>query len=581
MKTQHFQQPLGPITQNTIAASAIGNSRAEVCCPQRESVDQGQSHLTRETQALLRSRLRAAAFILLVGFGLFLVRHVIGVVYGEPLIPLLLGAHILVVLVLGWSSLPLCRKCPVSLPKLRIAELVIFGLPTAFFLLLQHRVTLTDVARGYMTPPMSFWPLLIFTYGMFIPNNWRRAGLVLAAMAAAPCVLVIAMILVYPKVTGLITVAIFMHHVLTMVVAAVAATFGTHLINTLRREVFEARQLGQYRLVDLLGKGGMGEVYLAEHRMLKRPCAVKLIRPEKAGDPQVLARFELEVRMTARLSHWNTIEIYDYGHTDDGTFYYVMEYLPGLNLEQFLQKYGSLPAERVVHLLRQVCQALREAHGIGLIHRDIKPANIFVAQRGGLFDVVKLLDFGLVKPVGEFSSVSLTQDGTITGTPLFMSPEQARGSAQLDARSDIYSLGAVAYALLTGQPPFDREEPLDVIIAHNRDEVEPLSKVQDAVPLDVESIVLRCLAKHPDDRFQDAASLEQALSSCAAADQWSQFHAEDWWNKHSQASVQSKETVKSASQTTKQYVSNSASFLKLPENSLVDVDESIVRSPKG
>src|SRR5262249_37677439 len=193
---------------------------------------------------------------------------------------------------------------------------------------------------------------------------------------------------------------------------------------------------GQYGLVEPLGKGGMGEVYLAEHRMLKRPCAVKLIRPEQAGDPHVLARFEREVQMTARLSHWNTVEIYDYGRAEDGTFFYVMEYLPGLSLDDLLQRYGPLPAERVIHILRQACQGLREAHSIGLIHRDIKPGNIFAAQRGGLFDVVKLLDFGLVKPVAEISAARLTQEGGISGTPLFMSPEQARGLNELDGRSD-------------------------------------------------------------------------------------------------------------------------------------------------
>src|SRR5262245_37899763 len=202
----------------------------------------------------------------------------------------------------------------------------------------------------------------------------------------------------------------------------------------------------------------MGEVYLAEHRMLKRPCAVKLIRPERAGNPKVLARFEREVQMTARLSHWNTVEIYDYGRTDDGTFYYVMEYLPGLSLEALLERHGLQPPERVVHLLRQVCQALREAHAVGLIHR------------------------GLVKPVAELGPARLTQEGAISGTPLFMSPEQARGVDDLGARSDISSLGAVAYALLTGRPPFERTNPLEVIFAHARDEVVPPSRQRPEVP---------------------------------------------------------------------------------------------------
>ena len=276
-----------------------------------------------------------------------------------------------------------------------------------------------------------------------------------------------------------------------LLIAAAASVYGTHLINTLRREVFEAKQIGQYRLIKPLGAGGMGEVFLAEHRMFNQPCAIKLIHPDRAGDPQVLARFERKVRMTARLSHWNTVEIYDYGRTDDGAFYYVMEYLPGLSLEDLLERHGPLPAERVVHLVRQICQGLREAHGIGLIHRDIKPGNVFAAQRGGLYDVAKLLDFGLVKPVTETPEARLTQEGGISGTPLFMSPEQARGLAEVDARSDIYSLVAVAYALLTGRPPFDSANPMEVMIAHVRDEVARPSQHQAQVPADLEEVVLR------------------------------------------------------------------------------------------
>jgi serine/threonine-protein kinase len=365
-------------------------------------------------------------------------------------------------------------------------------------------------------------------------------------MALAPVLLIAGMVLAYPQVADVMTAIGFIQHVLVLFIAAVAAVFGTHLINALRREVYEAKQLGQYRLIKPLGTGGMGEVYLAEHRMLKRPCAIKLIHPDQAGDPQVLARFEREVRMTARLSHWNTVEIFDYGRTDDGTFYYVMEYLPGLSLEALLERHGPLPAERVVHLLRQTCQGLREAHAIGLIHRDIKPANVFAAQRGGLYDVAKLLDFGLVKPLVETASARLTQEGAISGTPLFMSPEQARGRGDLDARSDIYSLGAVAYALVTGRPPFDSTNPMEVMMAHVRDEVVRPSEHQADVPADLEGVILRCLAKKPDDRFQDVDSLEQALAECAAANQWTQAHAARWWYENEQSTVPSRDGTMAA-----------------------------------
>ena len=184
----------------------------------------------------------------------------------------------------------------------------------------------------------------------------------IAAMAVAPAMLIAGTMLAYPQIADRITIVGMLQQILVLLIAAVASVCGTGLINTLRREVFEAKQIGQYRLVKLLGAGGMGEVYLAEHRMLKRPCAIKLIHPDRAGDPRVLARFEREVQMTARLSHWNTVEIFDYGRTDDGTFYYVMEYLPGLSLEELLERHGPLAAERVVHFLRQVCQGLHEAH---------------------------------------------------------------------------------------------------------------------------------------------------------------------------------------------------------------------------
>ena len=341
----------------------------------------------------------------------------------------------------------------------------------------------------------------------------------------------------YSQVADFTTVVSVLQHALVLFIAAVASTVGTRVINTLRREVFEAKQLGQYRLVKPLGAGAMGEVYLAEHRMLERPLRDQADSPRSSRRPSRVGRFEREVRMTARLSHWHTVEIFDYGRTDDGTFFYIMEYLPGFSLEELLERRGPLPAERVVHLLRQTCQGLREAHEAGLIHRDIKPGNIFAAQRGGLYDVVKLLDFGLVKPVGETPSARLSHEGGISGTPLFMSPEQARGLGDIDARSDIYSLGAVAYALLTGRPPFDGSNAMDVMIAHVRDEVIYPSQYQPDVPADLECVILRCLAKSPADRFPDVYHLEQALAECAAADQWTQWHASLWWHENDQTAA--------------------------------------------
>jgi len=323
-------------------------------------------------------------------------------------------------------------------------------------------------------------------------------------------------------------VALFSFDAMLLLIVAVAVTFGAHTMSRLRRQVAEARQFGQYRLRKRIGTGGMGEVYLAEHHLLKRPCAVKLIRPEDVADPNALERFEREVQITATLSHPNTVEIFDYGRTENGTYYYVMEYLPGMSLAELVARHGPLPPGRAVYLLRQACQALREAHAAGLIHRDVKPSNIFAARRGGMDDVAKLLDFGLVRAAAPTVAAHLSREGQVLGTPLFMSPEQARGR-DLDVRSDIYSMGAVAYYLLTGRPPFEEDDGLGVMIAHARDPVLPPSRVRAGLPDDLDRVVVRCLAKDPADRFPNAATLERALGECTCSEDSDQEQAIRWW----------------------------------------------------
>jgi eukaryotic-like serine/threonine-protein kinase len=317
--------------------------------------------------------------------------------------------------------------------------------------------------------------------------------------------------------------------------AASVAGSQPHL--TSEAELPQARQLGPYRLREPIGAGAMGEVDLAEHQFLKRPCALKLIRPDRMVDPQALERFEREVRVTATLSHPNTVEIYDYGRTSDGTYYYVMEYLPGLTLAELVQQHGPLPPGRVVYLLRQVCQALREAHAVGLIHRDLKPSNIIAARRGGMDDVAKLLDFGLVLPATPAQGANLSAEGQIVGTPLFMSPEQATGDRELDQRSDIYSLGAVGYYLLTGRPPFNGASGMAVLVAHARDPVVPPSLIRTGTPENLERVVLRCLAKDAADRFSDAESLERTLGECTCSGDWDPDRAARWWRDEGRISM--------------------------------------------
>ncbi len=490
--------------------------------------------ISQETQTLLAGRLKVAALSLFAGFAVFLAWRFLSGTSRGPHDGMLLTAQAVVTVVLGLCGISFCRKCVLPMWLLRAEEVLIFGLPAAFFILVQWLALSECAAKHRMLEnPIGLWLMLLFTYAMFIPNTWRRAAVALGLMAAAPVVLLL--MLWYCSVECGVLLnedsSMVQQLALSMGISAAVAVVGVHTIGSLRQQAFEARQLGQYRLRHLIGSGGMGEVYLAEHQLMKRPCAIKTIRPEKAGDPKVLARFEREVRMTAKLSHWNSIDIFDYGRTDDGTFYYVMEYLPGMNLSDLVEQFGPLPPERVIHFMRQTCDALAEAHGVGLIHRDIKPANIFAAYRGGIYDVAKLLDFGLAKPMvePEAGDAHLTQEGSVTGSPLYMSPEQATCDSEPDARSDIYSLGAVAYYLLTGRPPFDHEKPIKVLISVAHDAVVPPSEIRPNVPEDIEQIVLRCLEKDPDHRYQDVEDFAAALDGCESAGRWTREDANAWW----------------------------------------------------
>jgi serine/threonine-protein kinase len=252
-----------------------------------------------------------------------------------------------------------------------------------------------------------------------------------------------------------------------------------------------------------------------------------------------LARFEREVQATATLTHPNTVEIFDYGRADDGTFYYAMEYLPGFSLQELVRRYGPLPPARAVHLLRQLCGALQEAHGAALIHRDVKPGNVLVCQRGGQPDAAKLLDFGLVRARGAAGEgEELTREGAIAGTPAYMSPEQAVGKADVDARSDLYSLGAVAYFLLTGRPPFVRDSPVQTLAAHLAEPVVAPDRHRPDIPADLQAVVLRCLEKDPVGRFPSADDLAQALARCSCASEWTREQASAWWRDHAVANHQ-------------------------------------------
>jgi hypothetical protein len=320
----------------------------------------------------------------------------------------------------------------------------------------------------------------------------------------------------------------------TWTIAAVAiTTLTSRVIYSLRSQVKEARRLGQYFLDEKIGEGGMGTVYRARHALLRRPTAVKLIRPERTSEVAI-ARFEREVQMTALLTHPNTVSIFDYGRTPDGVFYYAMEYLEGVDLEQLVEEFGPQAPARVAHVLRQIAGALAEAHEIGLVHRDIKPANIILCERGHVQDIAKVFDFGLVKSVAGANpnEPHLSQVNTLVGTPLYLAPEALLAPDEVDGRADLYALGAVGYFMLTGKPVFEGKTVMDIGAQHlHQPPVPPSRRLGREIPAALEQLLLKCLAKKPEDRFQSAAELRDALESLEGL-AWTQLDARAWWNEH-------------------------------------------------
>jgi serine/threonine-protein kinase len=372
-----------------------------------------------------------------------------------------------------------------------------------------------------------------------IPSRPRRTLIITALLGALP---ILVNSLVVPTAGGGLALRApgsqaFPWMPMTMVMmwgfVIIACTVISWVIYGLRAEVREARRLGQYVLEEKLGEGGMGEVYRARHGMMRRPSAIKLLRGDRAGELNV-ARFEREVQLTARLTHPNTITIFDYGRTNDGVFYYAMELLDGATLQRIVSVGGAQPAGRVVRILGMVCGALTEAHGIGLIHRDIKPANVMLCTQGGERDVVKLLDFGLVKEFRVERQVDLTAASAILGTPQYMAPESIRAPDAADVRSDIYALGAVAYYLLAGVDVFDGRSVVEICAQHLHQEPTSLSARGIAVPAALEAVVMACLSKDPAGRPQSAAELRHRVEACAI-EPWDEVRAGAWWVAHQPA----------------------------------------------
>ncbi|MFA9469507.1 MAG: serine/threonine-protein kinase, partial [Deltaproteobacteria bacterium] len=301
------------------------------------------------------------------------------------------------------------------------------------------------------------------------------------------------------------------------------------VIHRLRKEVSDIQDLGQYKLERKLGEGAMGVVYQAKHGMLKRPTAIKLLRPEIA-DPDALDRFRREVQLTAKLTHPNTVTIYDYGRTPEGLFYYAMELLNGATLTQVVNAGGPQPVERVVRILRDTALALNEAHDAGLIHRDIKPSNIMLARQGGVPDVTKVLDFGLVKNLGKVDDLEQTNTMSIKGTPHYLSPEGIQDPQGIDGRTDLYALGAVGYYLLAGRHVFEGKTIMEVCLHHLHTEPLPFAEVVSReVPPGLEALIFACLQKSQTDRPASGQELADALDRLKVGP-WTRADAEAWWD---------------------------------------------------
>jgi serine/threonine-protein kinase len=383
---------------------------------------------------------------------------------------------------------------------------------------------------------VAVWMLL---FNVVVPTAPRYALIAALLSVTAVPAMVVTSLSLFPLVPPPAGFLIFFAFVFPYVLVVIMAYVGARVVYNLGTEVTRARELGSYRLEDRLGAGGMGEVWRASHRLLARPAAIKLIRSASGAagiSHEMRRRFEHEAQVTAQLRSPHTVTLFDFGVAEEGIFYYVMELLDGLDADALIKRFGPIPAERVVHILRQMCHSLSEAESRGLVHRDIKPANIFLCRYGEDLDFVKILDFGIAKAVHDTSSETQTQltvAQVVRGTPSFIAPEQALGAADVDSRADIYSTGCVAYWLLTGQLVFTADTPMGLLLAHAQTTpTPPSSRTELPIPTELEALVLCCLAKDRTQRPTSARDLLDRLDAISLPQPWSTARARAWWTTH-------------------------------------------------
>ncbi|MFL5401774.1 MAG: serine/threonine-protein kinase [Gemmatimonadales bacterium] len=489
----------------------------------------------------VRSRVGVLALLLFIAFAfdpvLYLVVWAIGTFSGMPVVLDNVG-FMLADLALAIASAGIwwvARDGSVSPSRLHTVGLI-------YQVVICFQLSVTILWQWYLQkghlPPITWVPMIIAVFPLIMPGPPRRM-LAAAVLAGAMSPLALYILDSSGKVTA--GTDDYVRMVVGPLFGIAFAYMGARVVYRLGREVAAARELGSYRLEKRLGQGGMGEVWRARHRMLARPAAIKLIRPSGTGNGRagvsadLVRRFEREAQVIARLRSPHTVDLFDFGVADNGSFYYVMELLEGLDGDSLVRRFGSVPAERAIYLLTQVCHSLSEAESCGLIHRDIKPANIFLCRYGEDCDFVKVLDFGLVKAFDEPKEAgpALTRENMVHGTPAFIAPEQALGRADVDGRVDIYATGCVAYWLLTGQLVFTADTPMGHLMHHIHTPPRPPSTVAElSIPPALDALILSCLAKDPDQRPQSARELSRRLAEIECGGQWAAERAREWWDMH-------------------------------------------------
>jgi len=489
---------------------------------------------------LLREASRRLSLLALVLF----VMSLVNLTLGHTLFPVgpipWTGAMDVIVAIIATLSLGvfLYTRSSRADPRFLIALGLVYEVAVAAALaVLDHKFVLS--AEMTITPALSRVAFIVVLFAAVVPSTPRRT-LVTALIAVTMDPIAMAWAIRTGALQAPWSHILWMH--LPNYLSVGVAVFISHVVTRLGREVRDARELGSYRVGRLIGRGGMGEVYHATHRLLARPAAIKLIRPESLEQRSpdrawvTVERFRREAEAAATLRSAHTIELYDFGVSDDGIFYYVMELLEGMDLEALVERFGPVPAERAIHLLRQACDSLGEAHDRGLMHRDIKPSNIHTCRMGLAVDFVKLLDFGLVKPQPgrEASAPTLTrQDSGVPGTPAFMAPEAVFGDPVPDHRADIYALGCVGYWLLTGALVFEAASTAQMLMQHFEALPTPPSRrTETEIPAGLEALILECLAKRPQDRPATAAELARRLAACPVRQAWTEERAREWWDRH-------------------------------------------------